>query len=357
MQGSVSPPVLEAIVVIRGGQRLLRTIFGYLLLLTPTLALAQEEVGEEAPPAPDVAETAGLWWARLGDSEFHAAAIAALINIAAIILISGIVYFVAMALFTRAIRRVDRETEQAVQPTRRRKQRIGTVLELVRSVVRWVILITAGVWVLASAGMDIRPLLAGAGILGLAVGFGAQNLVRDIVSGFFVLLEGQYAVGDYVQVGANFGMVESVGMRVTVLKDLDNQRHFIPNGSIAQVTVYEEPFVNHVVEVPLADAQQCDGARELVAETIGRLQQEYQHYLVYHEPPVTIMCDDGGLIRVSVAIFPTQDWLVNEEIPASLTDALTAAEIPLREGRTVRVYLDLSRMPEYRHADGEGEVV
>ncbi|MFW5869139.1 MAG: mechanosensitive ion channel family protein [Armatimonadota bacterium] len=346
--------------MIRAGQRLLSTIFGSLLLLTPTLALAQEEVGgEQAPPAPDVAETAGLWWALLGDAEFHAAAISALINIAAIILISGTVYFVAMALFTRAIRRVDRETEQAVQPTRRRKQRVGTVLELVRSVVRWVILITAGIWVLASAGMDIRPLLAGAGILGLAVGFGAQNLVRDIVSGFFVLLEGQYAVGDYVRVGANFGMVESVGMRVTVLKDLDNQRHFVPNGNIAQVTVYEEPFVNQVVEIPLADADQCDAASEVVATTISRLQEEYKRYLVYYEPPVSIMCDDGGLIRLPVAIFPTQDWLVNEEIPASLTDALTAAEIPLREERNVRVYLDLSRMPEYRHADEgrEGEVV
>ncbi len=359
MRASVSPPALEAIVVIRGGQRLLRTIFGYLLLLTPTLALAQEEAVEEAPTPPDVAETAGLWWARMGDAEFHAAAIAAFINIAAIILISGIVYIVAMSLFTRAIRRVDRETERAVQPTRRRKQRIGTVLELVRSVVRWVILITAGVWILASAGMDIRPLLAGAGILGLAVGFGAQNLVRDIVSGFFVLLEGQYAVGDYVQVGANFGMVESVGMRVTVLKDLDNQRHFVPNGNIAQVTVYEEPFVNQVIEVPLADADQCDAANEVVASTMGRLQEEYKGYLVYYEPPVSIMCDDGGLIRVPVAIFPTQDWLANEEIPATIKDALDSAEIPLREGRNVRVYLDLSRMPEYRHADDgrDGEVV
>ena len=345
--------------MIQTGRRLLRSVITSLLLLTPALVAAQDNTADQAP-TPDVAETAGLWWARMGDPKFQSAVFAALINIAAIIVISGIVYFVAMALLSRAIHRVDHETEAAVQPERRRKQRIGTALELVRSIVRWAILITAGVWVLASAGMDIRPLLAGAGILGLAVGFGAQNLVRDVVSGFFILLEGQYAVGDYVQVGANFGMVESVGLRVTILKDLDNQRHFLPNGSITQVTVYEEPFVNQLIEVPLANAEQCDEATRVAADTITRLQEEYRRYLVYHETPISLMCDSAGaLVRVPVAIFPTQDWLVNEEIPASLKDALTAAEIPLREGRNVRVYLDLSRMPEYRHAgDGrDGEVV
>lgn len=333
----------------------------YLLgLIGGVTAVAQEEAATEEPAPPaDIAETAGAWWARMSQPDFRAEVFEALVNIAAIIIISAIVYFVAMALFNRAIRRVDRQTERAVQPARRRKQRIGTALELVRSVVRWVILITAGVWVLASAGMDIRPLLAGAGVVGLAIGFGAQNLVRDLVSGFFILLEGQYAVGDYVLVGANFGMVESIGIRVTVLKDLDNQRHYLPNGSIVQVTVYEEPFVNQMVEVPLANPDQCDEANRVVAETIKRLQQEYERYLVYYDPPISLMCDNSALVRLPVAIFPTQDWLVNEEIPASLKDALTAAEIPLPEGRNIRVYLDLTRMPEYRYRDGddEGEVV
>ncbi|MFW5866504.1 MAG: mechanosensitive ion channel family protein [Armatimonadota bacterium] len=347
--------------MIRGARRLLCTLFTNLLLFAPALVVAQEEPAEEPPPPPsDVAEVAGVWWARIGDSEFQTAVFAALVNIAAIIIISAIVYFGAMALLGRVIRRVDLETTQAVQPYRRRKQRIGTVLELVRSIIQWVIIITSSIWILASAGMDIRPVLAGAGILGLAVGFGSQNLVRDIVSGFFVLLEGQYAVGDYVQIGTSFGMVESVGMRVTVLKDLDNQRHFMPNGTIMQVTVYEEPFVNKLIEVPLANAEQCDAGNRVVAETISRLQEEYNRYLVYHEPPTSLMCDSAGaLIRVPVATFPTQDWFATEEIPASLTDALAAAEIPLREGRTIRVYLDLSRMPEYHHADDspDGEVV
>jgi small conductance mechanosensitive channel len=352
-QSSIRP---EEIAVIRACRYAVRALVCQLLLLAPVLAAAQEDAAtEEPPPPPDVAETAGAWWARMGEADFQGAVLAALINIAAIIVLSAAIYLISMALFSRAVRRVEREAEQAVQPDRRRKQRVVTVLELIRSVVKWVILITAGIWILASAGMDIRPVLAGAGVLGLAVGFGAQNLVRDLVSGFFILLEGQYAVGDYIQIGANFGMVESIGMRVTVLKDLDNQRHYLPNGGISQVTVYEEPFVNQVVEVPLADAGQCDDANRVVGETIDRMSREYERYLVYHEPPVSVMCDDGALVRLPVAIFPTQDWLVNEEIPASIKDALAGEEIALREGRSIRVYLDLTRMPEYRYADGAGE--
>lgn len=331
------------------------TLLCHIVLLTPAVVWAQEDAPETPPQPPDVADAAGEWWVRLGNAEFRSHVLAALANIAAIIAISVIAYFVAVAVIGRAIDRVEKQTEEATR-RRRGQQRVVTVLELVRSIIRWVILITAGVWILASAGMDIRPVLAGAGVVGLAVGFGAQNLVRDIVSGFFILLEGQYAVGDYVQIGANFGMVESIGMRVTILKDLDNQRHFIPNGTITQITVYEEPFTNWIVEVPLAEPAQCEPATRVVAELIERLQQQYEHYLVYHEPPRPVCCDDTAFVRLPVAIFPTQEWLVNDEIPAGIKDALAQASIGLREGRTIRVYMDLSRMPEYRYSEDEGEV-
>ncbi|MGC9318935.1 MAG: mechanosensitive ion channel family protein [Armatimonadota bacterium] len=329
--------------------------------LVPAALWAQEEGGGEQPPPPppDLGEQAGLWWAKLQDPEFQAKVLAGLISAVTVIVITAIIYTVVILLFRRAIARVERDTEEAVQPDRRRKQRVVTVLELLRSVASWVILITGFVWVLASVGMDIRPVLAGAGVLGLAVGFGAQNLVRDIVSGFFMLLEGQYAVGDYIQVGGNFGMVESIGMRVTVLKDLDNQRHFLPNGSITQVTVYEEPFVNYVVEVPLASADDCERAVQELAKMARALKTEYERYLVHYDEPTSVIADGGAVVRLPVAVFPTQEWLVNEEIPTSINDTLAGAEIPLREGRSPRVYMDLTRMPQYRYREekGEGEVV
>ncbi len=328
------------------------------LAFTCAVARAQEEGVEEPTVPPALADTMGAWWTRFHDVEFLSRVASAVLSMLTVVVVTGIIYFIVMLVLRRACRRIELQTTDAVQPDRRRKQRIVTVLELVRSIARWVILITGGVWVLSSIGMDIRPVLAGAGVLGLAVGFGAQNLVRDIVSGFFMLLEGQYAVGDYIQVGANFGMVESIGMRVTVLKDLDNQRHFLPNGTITAVTVYEEPFVNYVVEVPLAGAADAERAVEVIAKIAEVLVTEYERYFVHHGEPRAVAADDTAIVRLPIAIFPTQDWLANEEIPAGIRDALATAEIPMREGRTIRVYMDLSRMPEYRYTEetGEGEI-
>jgi len=258
-----------------------------------------------------------------------------------------VAYFAVMVVFKRLIIRMEKEAEEAVQPQRRRSQRVVTVLALVRSISKWVIFITGGVWALDSVGINIGPLLAGAGVLGLAIGFGAQNLVRDLVSGFFLLLEGQYAVGDYVQVGPLFGMVESIGMRVTVLLDLDNQRHYLPNGGISTVTVYEEPFVNHIIETPIADGANPEKLVGMIDQLVCELQEQYPHYLVYHGQAFVVPSDDGPLVRVSAAGFPTQDWIVTEELPMSVRELLRREGIALQEGRDVRTYMDLSRMPIY----------
>lgn len=328
--------------------------------LIPMIAQAQQNVADEEPPPPEqVSDVLGSWWAKLYEPEFLHRVVLAATEVLTVVIITVIIYVGVMLLFARAVARLEHDTEQAVQPDRRRKQRVVTVLELMRSVARWVILVTGVVWVLAAAGMDIRPVLAGAGVLGLAVGFGAQNLVRDLVSGFFILLEGQYAVGDYVQISGNFGMVESIGIRVTVLRDLDNQRHYLPNGAIAVVTVYEQPFVNYIIETPLADSEHAARAAQIVTDLAAALKREYPRHLVYHGAIERARVDGHAVIRLPVAIFPTQEWLANEEIPAAIRDALVTAEIPLREGRAIRTYLDLTHMPQYHYSEatGEGEVV
>jgi len=268
-----------------------------------------------------------------------------------ILIVCAIAYMAIMVMFRRAIRRVEREALETVEPRRSRQQRIVTVLALLRSIAKWVVLITAFVWVLAALGQPIGPLLAGAGIAGLAVGFGAQNLVRDVVSGVFLLLEGQYAVGDYIQVGPLFGLVESIGVRTTVLKDLDNQLHHIPNGTITAVTVYEEPFVNFVVETPVADRGQAAEAAQAINELANELREEYPHYFVYADEALVVEQEQGALVRLPVAIFPTQDWFCKEEIPQRIKEVLAAREIALTEGRNIRTYNDLSRMPEYKHEE------
>jgi hypothetical protein len=313
---------------------------------------AAEPAAEAAAETPmDPAEVLGTWWAELTQPETLTRIVNGAVGVLFIIVVTAIVYGVAMLLLRRAIGQVERTAEEAVEPQRRRQQRVVTVLSLLRSIIRWVMLTAASMWVLAAAGINIGPLLAGAGIAGLAIGFGSQNLVRDVVSGFFVLLEGQYAVGDYVQIGANFGMVEDIGVRVTVLKDLDNQRHYIPNGTVDMITVYEEPFVNFVIETPIADSGRTGDAMAAINQVAIQARAQYAHHLTYAEHANSVQGDGGALIRLPVAVFPTQEWVANEEIPQRIREALAASEVAMTEGRNIRTYADLSRMPEYRHEE------
>ena len=114
-------------------------------------------------------------------------------------------------------------------------RRLQTMQSLLNSILRYTVFFIAGLVVLDAAGVPVTSLIAGAGILGLAVGFGAQNLVRDVMTGF-ILLEDQYSIGDYVNVAGEDGIVEAVGLRTTRLGDFSGDVHTIPNGEIGRVT-------------------------------------------------------------------------------------------------------------------------
>jgi small-conductance mechanosensitive channel len=128
-------------------------------------------------------------------------------------------------------------------------QRVETLVRVSGSVARAVVYGTATVTLLASIGLDVTPVLAGAGIAGVAVGFGAQTVVKDFFGGFFILMENQYVVGDTISVGAITGTVEEMTMRVTVLRDAAGPLHFIPNGGIGTVTNRTHSWQRAVVEV------------------------------------------------------------------------------------------------------------
>lgn len=117
--------------------------------------------------------------------------------------------------------------------TIRREQ---TLVKLLENVVTYVVGFITFVTVLSIVGIDVKPILAGAGVLGLAIGFGAQNLVKDIITGFFIIFEDQFAVGDKVKINGFEGTVEEIGLRTSKIKGDNDERHIIPNGSIVQVT-------------------------------------------------------------------------------------------------------------------------
>lgn len=157
--------------------------------------------------------------------------------------------FLLVRLLRKAVTKVEAKVSEHTTPIRalQRTQTLAKVLSSAGIVTIWGL---SGFYVLTELGFDLAPLLAGVGIIGLAVGFGAQNLVRDVVTGFFILLEDQYGVGDIVQINqAVTGQVERLTLRVTGLRDLDGTVHYIANGGITYVSNRSKDWARAVVDV------------------------------------------------------------------------------------------------------------
>lgn len=145
--------------------------------------------------------------------------------------------------------------------------RAKTIRSLVESVVFYVVWFIAGIMILDSLGINTASLLAAAGVAGLAIGFGAQNLVKDVVSGFFILFENQFQVGDYVTTANVSGYVERTGLRTTAIRGFGGELHIIPNGEMRQVTNHMGPKMRVLVYVSIAHDEDVDRAVAVLNET------------------------------------------------------------------------------------------
>jgi small conductance mechanosensitive channel len=158
-------------------------------------------------------------------------------------------------------------------------QKGRTLVPLLHSMCQYVLYIGSVILMLDVLGFNITPILAAAGILGLAVGLGAQSLVTDVVSGFFILFENQFLVGDYVQIGDAAGTVEEVGMRVTKIRDGKGKLYIIPNGQIKGVVSYSKGYVNAVVDVKMPAGGDLEGHFRAMKEAGRRLRKEFTEVL------------------------------------------------------------------------------
>ncbi|MBY0522298.1 MAG: mechanosensitive ion channel family protein [Gemmataceae bacterium] len=158
-----------------------------------------------------------------------------------------------------------------------------TLVPLLQSVCQYVLYFGSVVVMLGVLGVDTRPILAGAGILGLAVGLGAQNLVTDVVSGFFILFENQYLVGDYVKVGDAVGTVEAVGIRLTQIRDGHGKLWIIPNGQIKGVTSYSKGYINAVVDLKVPAGSDLEHVFRAMADAGRRLRKAHKEVLAETE--------------------------------------------------------------------------
>lgn len=213
----------------------------------------------------------------------------------------------------------------------RRWQRARTIGSLLRSVSSFVIYGVAGVMVLAEFGIDIAPIVASAGVLGIAIGFGAQNLVRDFLSGIFMMLEDQYGVGDIVDLGEAIGEVEAVGLRTTTIRDISGTVWYVRNGEILRVGNSSQGFAVALVDVPLAHQADIERASELAGRA-AREVAEGEHADDVIEAPeilgVQSVTAYGVTLRLTVKTKPGRQWAVRRALNARVQSALTAADIP-----------------------------
>jgi small conductance mechanosensitive channel len=217
--------------------------------------------------------------------------------------------------------------EPAEATYRERKiQRAATVGQLLRSIATLAIVGVAVVMILDVLGLPVAPLLASAGIVGAAVGFGAQNLVRDFVSGVFMLIEDQYGVGDVIDMGQASGVVESVSLRVTGLRDENGTMWWVRNGEVLRVGNKSQGWARAVVDVTVGPGDDLDEVRELLRRTADAMAAEPEWADQILEAPeiagVEQLTRDTAVLRMTVTTPPGEQFAVQRELRGRLSRAL-----------------------------------
>ena len=196
----------------------------------------------------------------------------------------------------------------------RRQQRTETMGSLLKSVSTGLILAVVVVMVLSKLGIDIAPIIASAGIVGVALGFGAQNLVKDFLSGIFMILEDQYGVGDTVDLGEATGTVEAVSLRVTRLRDVNGTVWYVRNGEILRVGNQSQNWARTVLDVTVSYDADLDKVQRILQEVATTTYENEQFHDVIIEAPevwgVERFDKDGVVVRVVLKTAPAQQWLV-----------------------------------------------
>ncbi|MDX2120967.1 MAG: mechanosensitive ion channel family protein [Gemmatimonadota bacterium] len=267
--------------------------------------------------------------------------------------------YVALRLVRMVASRIERAVDDGDASTlTEREQRGQTISQLLRSVGR-VSVVAVGLLLSLNVFIDIGPLLAGAGILGLAVSFGAQSLVKDVISGFFYLLEGQFAVGDVIEVSGKSGVVERMTLRMVVLRDLHGVVHMVPNGQITTVSNMTRTWSRAVVDVGVAYGTDVDQALRILAEESQRLAHDPEWQPRFDGEPEVVgvqgLDENQVTIRTLLRTHAGQQWAVGREFRRRIKARLDqeGIEIPYPQ-RTVHVrHHDTGRRPSDAESDAD----
>jgi small conductance mechanosensitive channel len=231
----------------------------------------------------------------------------------------------ARRLVRRSVRSLHRRTPLRPQ-TPRSEQRADTVGDAVGSITAGAVWVVGLLLVLDQLGINLAPLIAGAGIAGVAVGFGAQSLVRDFLSGLFILLEDQYGVGDVVTLGESTGTVEDITLRVTRFRSVDGTVWFVPNGEIRRVGNASMEWSRALIDVQVAYDSDVAAVSAAIADEAGVFAAEEDWAPKVLDPPevwgVQAMGPEGLTIRLVVRTAPRQQYVVARELRTRISSRL-----------------------------------
>jgi len=235
------------------------------------------------------------------------------------ILVIGVGSILLIRLLRAAADRIPRLMPAGKEPViTEREKRAHTVASLLRTVGTTLVVIVAVMMVLREVGLDITPLIAGAGVAGLAIGLGAQSLIRDVIAGVFILLEDQFHVGDVIQAAGVNGQVEQMTLRMTIVRDLQGTVHFIPNGEIKVVSNLTKEWARVVLEIGVGYEEDVDRVIAVLAEVGQSLTEDESFSKLVLEPPqvqgVEALTDSQVTIRMLAKTVPFKQWEVAREL-------------------------------------------
>ena len=251
-----------------------------------------------------------------------------------VILVVGIVLWAALKKFLPPLvtglmaRQVRGESREG------RKKRANTLLGVFMGLGRIIIILLVILMVLSELGISIGPILAGFGIVGIAVGFGAQYLIRDLIAGIFILMENQYRVGDVVKVADVSGLVEDINLRKTVLRDLDGIVHHVPNGEIRVASNYSRHFARVNLNISVSYGTDLDFAIKVINRVCQKMAEEEKWEKVFRTVPSVLRVDnlgDSGIdIKILGDVKPLEQWNTMGELRLRLKKAFDkeGIEIP-----------------------------
>ncbi len=279
------------------------------------------------------------------------------IRVVVIILVSLLVRAILRRMIDKAVRPVsgDAQVPRLLRPfkeriegssflesagllSERRKQRAATLGSVLKSATSATILVIAFLLILSELQINLAPFIAGTSIVGVALGFGAQNIVKDFLSGMFMLLEDQYGVGDVIDFEKATGTVEAVGLRSTRLRDVNGTVWYVRNGEVVRVGNKSQGFAQVVLDVPIDAWAEVDKASGAMLDVAGEMAEEEDWKSVFLSAPevqgVESLTREETVIRLVAKVRPLEQWRTARELRRRIRDRLDRLDIDARAPHT-----------------------